>query len=169
MLKSCRGLLVSLRTLRDPLYTYISIIYVDTNQPEMELDEVDVGTLDVIPDGITSELVKSMITACVSRNLISGDDKPNMADLHSKVIQKQFAINWERLGLKLGLTNDQMEIISYNHKHSPNRAQDCCTAMFEEWLRDVPSPTWGLLSDAIIEIMTGDDIDISTRTGILCT
>lgn len=85
-----------------------------------------------------------------------------MNDLHTKVIQKQFAVHWKRLGLKLGLSNDRMEIISYNYKHSPNRAQDCCIAMFEEWLRDVPSPTWGLLSDCIIEIMTGDDINIST-------
>ena len=112
-----------------------------------------------------SYVIKSMITVY----LIPGDDKPIMADLHSKVIHKQFAVHWKKLGLKLGLSNDRMEIISYNHKHSPNRAQDCCTAMFEEWLRDVPSPTWGLLSDAINEIMTGDDIDISTRTGILRT
>ena len=92
-----------------------------------------------------------------------------MSDLYAKVIRKQFAIHWKRLGLKLGLTNDLMEIISYNNIHNPNRAQDCCTAMFVEWLKDVPSPTWGKLSDAINEIMTGGEIDVNTsvadRTG----
>ena len=88
-----------------------------------------------------------------------------MSDLHAKVIHKQFAVHWKRLGLRLGLTNDRMEIISHNNMHNPNRAEYCCTAMFEEWLKDVPSPTWGKLSDAINEIMTDDEIDINTRTG----
>ena len=41
------------------LYSYPLIYYIDTDQYGM--DEVDVGNLDVIPDGKTSELVKSEI------------------------------------------------------------------------------------------------------------
>ena len=89
-----------------------------------------------------------------------------MYDLHAKVIHRQYAVHWKRLGLKLGLTNDRMETISYNNKHNPNRAQDCCTAMFEEWLKDVPSPTWGKLSDAINEIMMGNEVDINPEVDI---
>ena len=92
-----------------------------------------------------------------------------MGDLLTKVVHKQYAIHWKELGLKLGLTNDQMEIISYNNRYNPHRAQDCCTAMLQEWLKVVPLPTWGKLSDAINEIETGDEIEINTgvayRTG----
>ena len=77
-----------------------------------------------------------------------------MGDLYTKVVLKRYVVHWEELGLKLGLTNDQLEPISYDNQHNPKRAQNCCTAMFKEWLRIVPSPTWGKLSDAINEIIT---------------
>ena len=76
-----------------------------------------------------------------------------MRDLHTKIIHKQYAIYWKELGSKLGLADDQIEIISNDNKYNPNSTKDCCIAMFEEWLaRDVHLPTWGKLSDAIKEI-----------------
>ena len=81
-----------------------------------------------------------------------GDDKPVMGDLYTEVVHKRYVVHWEELGLKLGLTNDQIETISYNNQHNPKRAQNCCTAMFKEWLRVDPAPTWGKLSDAVHEI-----------------
>ena len=42
-----------------------------------------------------------------------------------------------------------MDIISQNNAFNPNRMQDCCIAMLQKWLNDIPSPTWGKLDDAI--------------------
>ena len=75
-----------------------------------------------------------------------------MRELYSKVIHKQYAIHWKELGSKLGLQDHVISIISSNNKYNPNATQDCCIAMFEEWLKVIPSPTWGKLNDAIEEI-----------------
>lgn len=75
-----------------------------------------------------------------------------MPSLLDRIVHKQYAIHWKELGLKLGLVDHQINKISYNNKHNPDRAKDCCTAMLEQWLQEVPSPTWGKLNDAIKEI-----------------
>ena len=77
-----------------------------------------------------------------------------MGDLYTEVIHKRYVIYWEALGSKLGLTNDQIVIISDNNKNNPKKAQDCCTAMLREWLRIDPLPSWGKLNDAINKIET---------------
>ena len=86
-----------------------------------------------------------------------------MEDLYTEVLHKRYVAYWEELGLKLCLTNDLIETISYNNKHNPDKAQDCCAAMLREWLKVVPLPTWGKLSDAINEIMA--NTDAAPKTG----
>ena len=68
-----------------------------------------------------------------------------LKDLLLKVIN-QYAANWEDLGKQLGVKDYDIANISRDH---PNRAVDACREMLRMWLRDIPSPTWGKLDDAI--------------------
>ena len=77
-----------------------------------------------------------------------------MGDLYTQIIHKRYVTYWEKLGSKLGLTNDRIEIISESNKYNPNRIHDCCTTMLKEWLKIDPLPSWGKLNDVINKIET---------------
>ena len=87
----------------------------------------------------------------VSLNLFT-DNKPDLPSLLDRIVHKQYAIHWEKLGMKLGLADHHINAISDNNKYNPNRVEDCCTAVLKQWLKEVPSPTWGKLNDAVKEI-----------------
>ena len=74
-----------------------------------------------------------------------------MRDLHSHIV-KQYAVHWERLGLELGLKEYETDNISANYAHHQKRVEACCAAVLEQWLREIPSPTWAKLDDAIKKI-----------------
>ena len=74
-----------------------------------------------------------------------------MRDLHSNIV-RQYAAQWERLGLELGLNDYDIANISKDNEHNPNRSVTCCRAVLEQWLREIPSPTWGKLDDAVKKI-----------------
>jgi len=42
--------------------------------------------------------------------------------------------------------------ISASNAYNPNRIIDCCRKMLAQWLREIPSPSWGKLDDAINNI-----------------
>ena len=77
-----------------------------------------------------------------------GDDKPTMPELYTKIIEK-YAAQWKELGALLGLQHHHVDNIMENNKHNPNQSFDCCVAMFERWLMEVPSPTWCKLENAV--------------------
>ena len=72
--------------------------------------------------------------------------------LHSHFV-KQYAVYWERLGLELGLAEDDIDFILRNHYHHPNFAEACCAEVLETWLRKFSFATWAKLDDAIKEII----------------
>ena len=74
-----------------------------------------------------------------------------MKDLHSHIV-KQYAVHWERLGLELGLKQYDIDNISANNARHPRRVEACSAAVLEQWLREIPSPTWAKLDDAIKKI-----------------
>ena len=74
-----------------------------------------------------------------------------MRDLHSHIV-KQYAVHWERLGLELGLMDYHIANISENNARHQNKVEVCCAAVLEQWLREIPSPTWAKLDDAIKKI-----------------
>ena len=78
----------------------------------------------------------------------TGDDRPDMRDLNRHIVEQR-AAQWERLGLELGLKDYHIANISKDNEHNPNRSVTCCRAMLEQWLRAIPSATWGKLDDAI--------------------
>ena len=71
-----------------------------------------------------------------------------MSDLHSNIV-RQYAAQWKRLGLELALNDYDIANISVNNARHP---EVCCTAVLEQWLREIPSPTWGKLEDAVKKI-----------------
>ena len=74
-----------------------------------------------------------------------------MRDLHEHIV-KQYAVHWEKLGLKLGLKTYDIDNISANYAYSPRRVEECCTAVLLQWLKINPFPTWDKLNDAIKKI-----------------
>ena len=74
-----------------------------------------------------------------------------MRDLHSHIV-RQYAVHWERLGLELGLKEYETDNISANNAHHQKRVEACCAVVLEQWLREIPSPTWAKLDDAIKKI-----------------
>ena len=85
-----------------------------------------------------------------------------MPTLLDRVVNKRYVIHWEKLGLKLGLKDHQIATISEDNKYNPTRTKDCCTAMLKKWLKEVLSPTWGKLSDAIKAIQAESNITPET-------
>ena len=81
----------------------------------------------------------------------TGDDRPDMRDLNRYIVEQQ-AAQWERLGLELGIKDYHIANISKDNEHNPNRSVTCCRAMLKQWLREIPSPTWGKLDDAVKKI-----------------
>ena len=74
-----------------------------------------------------------------------------MKELHNNII-RQHATDWEKLGLQLGLKDYDIANISKNNAHLSRRVEVCCAAMLEQWLTEIPSPSWGKLDDAIKKI-----------------
>ena len=52
----------------------------------------------------------------------------------------------------MGLNDYDIANISENNARHPRRVEVCCTAVLEQWLREIPSPTWGKLDDAVKKI-----------------
>ena len=62
----------------------------------------------------------------------------------------QYAAQWERLGLKLGLPDYDITNISKNNSYlEAGRSVECCKAVLQKWLQLTPSPTWGKIHAAI--------------------
>ena len=90
-----------------------------------------------------------------------------MRDLNRHIVEQQ-AAQWERLGVELGLKDYHIANISKDNEHNPNRSVTCCRAMLEQWLREIPSPTWSKLDDAIKKIRSPTTGEVSTvSTGIV--
>ena len=81
----------------------------------------------------------------------TGDDRPDMRDLNRYIVEQQ-AAQWERLGLELGIKDYHIVNISKDNEHNPNRSVTCCRAILKQWLREIPSPTWGKLDDTVKKI-----------------
>lgn len=62
---------------------------------------------------------------------------------------RQFAAQWEQLGVKLGLKGNDIDIISKDNAHNPDRSVTCCRKVLQKWLQTNPSATWGKLDDVI--------------------
>ena len=85
-----------------------------------------------------------------------------MRDLNRNIVEQQ-AVQWDRLGLELGLKDYEITNISSDN---PNRSITCCRKMLQKWLNIDPSATWGKLDNAIKNIKVSSTIScVSTEKG----
>ena len=70
---------------------------------------------------------------------------PMLKDLHT-LVTPEFAISWRNIGSALGLTNGLLDIIEYDHH---NKAEDCCNAVWEQWLDMDSTATWNKVFQVI--------------------
>ena len=89
-----------------------------------------------------------------------------MKELHNNIV-RQYATQWNMLGLQLGLEEYDIANIFKNNAHLSRRVEACCAAMLEQWLTEIPSPTWGKLDDAIrkINLPLTDSCVFTTKGG----
>ena len=73
------------------------------------------------------------------------DDRPAAHDINKYVVPNCSA-KWRELGEALGMTSDQLDIITVDH---PTSCEDRCKMMLRKWLDHNPSATWGKLIDAV--------------------
>ena len=76
--------------------------------------------------------------------MYTGTDKVDEANLYRLVVP-----DWENLGVHLRLKKCDLDCISRDNAHNPDRTKDCCRAVLKKWLELECSPTWGTLEDAI--------------------
>ena len=55
-------------------------------------------------------------------------------DLLSKLVVPRVSSRWNYIGLQLGMSPERLEVIEGEHR----RKEDCCTALFTDWLRGAP-------------------------------
>jgi len=76
---------------------------------------------------------------------ITGGERPEERDINSHVVP-HYATKWRELGLSLGVTSSQLDIIDVDH---PKSCEERCKVMLRRWLQQDPSATWGKLDDAV--------------------
>ena len=72
-------------------------------------------------------------------------DTPMLKDLHN-LVTPEFATSWRNIGSALGITNSLLDIIEYDHHH---KAEDCCNAVWEQWLDMDSTATWNKIFQVI--------------------
>ena len=58
------------------------------------------------------------------------DARPQLKDLHN-LVSPEYAAGWRNIGAFLGLSCGLLNIIEYDCHH---KAEDCCNAVWEQWL-----------------------------------
>ena len=76
--------------------------------------------------------------------------KPLLKDLLN-IVTPDYAVHWRKIGQSLGIKSGVLHTIDYDN---PHKAEDCCNAVWEEWLNIDTSATWF----KIIEIINSPTI-----------
>jgi len=77
--------------------------------------------------------------------LVLLDSKPELKHLNNLVLP-YYASGWRKIGHYLGLEDGQLDNIDHDNYH---RAEDCCSAVLEEWLQMDVTATWNKVIVAI--------------------
>jgi len=65
-----------------------------------------------------------------------------------RYVTPQYATNWRKIGVELGLADAKLDIIRADYPHS---VEECCRVMLQEWLKEDTTPSWKKLFTAIGE------------------
>ena len=70
---------------------------------------------------------------------------PQLRDLHN-LVTPDFAAQWRSIGIHLGLKVGLLDVIDHDHLH---RAEDCCNAVWEQWLDMDSTTSWSKVIEAV--------------------
>ena len=86
------------------------------------------------------------------------------------IVTPDYAVNWRTIGENLGIRNGILDTIGHDNHH---KAEDCCNAMWEEWLNIDSSALWSKLiqiidSPKIVNAITNkkDGMDATTQSAV---
>lgn len=94
------------------------------------------------------DIVRNFSCLRISINCIVNIDLnsiPKIKDL-SNLVTPHYAAKWNNIGLKLGITKAQLDIIEHDHGRS---AVKCCNEMWGRWLDLDPNGTWKNVLDSL--------------------
>ena len=77
----------------------------------------------------------------------TGEDIPVLKDL--LLIIPEYAAYWRGIGTELELKDYHLDNIDLDNAYHPYRTTQCFRCVLEQWLKEISSPTWGKLDDAI--------------------
>ncbi|XP_065918252.1 nucleotide-binding oligomerization domain-containing protein 1-like isoform X2 [Dysidea avara] len=81
---------------------------------------------------------------------------PQLKDLQNHITPR-YGARWRVIGALLGLTSGALDIIKYDNH---DKAEPCCDAVFEKWLEEDPSASWGKLNTVLKSpALTSDQAD----------
>ena len=69
---------------------------------------------------------------------------PKLKDLHN-LVTPDYGAHWRNIGSHLGLKDGLLDMIDHDHHH---RAEDCCNAVWEQWLDMDTAASWGKVIEA---------------------
>ena len=84
----------------------------------------------------------------VTDNFLIGFHRPTVKEFNHHV-RDEVATRWHDLGVQLGISTAQLNIISTNNHEN---VQMCCTKMFEYWLNYDTKANWNKLIKALEDI-----------------
>ena len=87
-------------------------------------------------------------------------------DLLSKLVVPRVSSRWSYIGLQLGVSPERLEVIEGEQR----RKEDCCTALFTDWLRGTPGTgskqrSWEAVLSAV-ETGHGTEAEGEIREGL---
>ena len=88
----------------------------------------------------------------VFKSVIAGNDRPTMQLLNRAKRNEatEVVVKWKELGIELlGGSTHRLNVIKRDHHDSQD---ECCTAMFQEWLDVNPNASWNELIKALENI-----------------
>ena len=79
--------------------------------------------------------------------------KPVLKDLHN-IVTPDYAIHWRIFGTHLGIKSGVLDAIYHDYQH---KADDCCNAVWEEWLNIDVNAAWSKLITIVNLYLTHGD------------
>ena len=79
--------------------------------------------------------------------------KPLLKDLHN-IVTPDYAVHWRMFGTHLGIRSGVLDTIDHDCQH---KAEDCCNAVWEEWLNIDANAAWCTLIRIVDSIIANND------------
>ena len=83
--------------------------------------------------------------------------RPKLLDLYEHITPR-YTLKWRAIGTLLGIPCEKLDIIEHDNFY---KAEPCCNAMLQWWLRVDPNASWGKFITAIESpaVSSGEAVD----------